>query len=283
MKILFRARLLMTLLIIMGSAGSVMAQYYYKDIVSNKQAMAERAELKAQKIRTIKVHSFEGDKEPSSGFFCEKKLSKDFRKVETYTRSNISGKSLFTALYNDKEQLIQSSDSSDLSVSTSSYKYDSKGNVSTISSYSHSSDDDFSTRLTELHQYFYDEQNRPEKMLRIMNGKDSSFTIFSLDQRGNVIDENDMGKNGKHYYYYFNDKNKMTDIVKFNVVKNKLLPDFVFEYNNAGQVTQMIAVEEGVNNNYYTWKYVYNDGLRIIEKCFSKENVLLGYFEYEYD
>lgn len=273
----------MTFLIVTGSAGSGMAQYYYKDIVSNKQAMAERAEIKAQKIRTIKVHSFEGDKEPSPGFFCEKKLSKDFRKVETYTRSNISGKSLFTAIYNDKEQLIQSSDSSDLSVTTSFYEYDEKGNVSAISSYSHSSDDDFSTRLTELHQYLYDEQNRPQKMLRIMNSKDSSFTIFSLDQRGNVIDENDMGKNGKHYYYYYNDKNRMTDIVKFNVVKNKLLPDLMFEYNSTGQVTQMITVEEGIQNNYYTWKYIYNDGLRIIEKCFSKENVLLGYFEYEYD
>jgi hypothetical protein len=45
----------------------------------------------------------------------------------------------------------------------------------------------------------------------------------------------------------------------------------------------MVAVEEGMSGDYYNWQYVYGDeGQRIIEKCFSKENILLGYFEYEY-
>ena len=114
-------------------------------------------------------------------------------------------------------------------------------------------------------------------MLRIRNQQDSSRVLFTADEKGNIIDENDMGKNGKHYYYFYNDKNRLTDIVKFNVVRNKLQPDFVFEYNSAGQVTQMATVEEGVNNDYNTWRYVYNDGLRIIEKCFSKENILISY------
>ena len=61
------------------------------------------------------------------------------------------------------------------------------------------------------------------------------------------------------------------------------MPDFLFEYNSAGQVTQMITTEEGISNNYFTWKKTYNDGLRIIEKCFSKEKELLGYFEFEYN
>lgn len=274
---------LITLLFIMGGIYAGKAQYYYKDIVSNKQAAAERNELKAQKIRTIKVHSFEGNSEPSPGFFCEKKLAKDYRKTETYTRSNISGKSLVTTYYNDRDQLIQSTDSSELSVTTSIYAYGNNENISHIISNSHSNDDDFTTQLLEQHVYTYDEKNRPLKMVRIRNHKDSTSIYFKLDEMGNVIDENDEGKNGKHYYYYYNDKNRLTDIVKFNVVKNKLLPDFMFEYNSVGQVTQMITVEEGVNNEYYTWKYVYNDGLRIIEKCFSKEKILLGYFEYEYD
>ena len=245
--------------------------------------MAERTVLKEQKIRNILVHSFEGNGEASPGFFCEKKISKDYRRIETYTKSNITGKALLTAYYNDKEQLIQSTDSSELSITTSLYQYDDKGNVSSIISNSHSNDDDFATRLVEEHQYIYDAKGRPVKMLRTRNQNDSSMVIFTLDENGNVIDENDMGKNGKHYYYYYNDKNRLTDIVKFNVVKGKLLPDFLFEYNSAGQVTQMVTVEAGANSDYYTWKYVYNDGLRIIEKCFSKENILLGYFEYEYN
>ena len=283
MKTIFMRKPILIILLLLTAVTFAEAQYYYKDIISNKQILAERKVLKEQKIRNILVHSFEGNSEPSPGFFCEKKISKDYRRLETYTKSNITGKSLLTAFYNDNDQIIQSTDSSDLSVTTSLYQYDDKGNITIITSNSHSNDDDFTTRLVEDHQYEYDAKGRPVKMLRIRNQKDSSNVIFTLDENGNVTDENDMGKNGKHYYYYYNDKKRLTDIVKFNVVKNKLLPDFMFEYNSAGQVTQMVTVEEGISGDYYTWKYVYNDGLRIIEKCFSKENILLGYFEYEYN
>jgi hypothetical protein len=272
-----------TILLLSVFTATSQAQYYYKDIVSNKQVIAEKQVLKEQKIRNILVHSFEGNGDDSPGFFCEKKISKDYRKIETYTKSNITGKSLQISYYNDKGQLVQSTDSSELSSTTSLYQYDANGQIAHIISNSHSNDDDFSTRLVEEHQYQYDAKGIPVQMLRIRNRKDTALIIFTADEKGNVIDEKDMGKNGKHYYYYYNDKNRLTDIVKFNVVKNKLMPDFVFEYNSDGQVTQMVTVEEGITSDYYTWKYVYNDGLRIIEKCFSRENILLGYFEYEYD
>jgi len=272
-----------TILLLTLFTADSRAQYYYKDIVSNKQVIAEKQVLKEQKIRNILVHSFEGNGDDSRGFFCEKKISKDYRRIETYTKSNITGKSLQTAYYNDKEQLIQSTDSSELSSTTSVYQYDANGQITNILSNSHSNDDDFSTRLLEEHQYQYDAKGQPVQLLRIRNMKDTVQIIFTADDKGNIIDEKDMGKNGKHYYYYYNDKNRLTDIVKFNVVKNKLMPDFVFEYNSDGQVIQMVTVEEGMTSDYYTWKYVYNDGLRIIEKCFSRENILLGYFEYEYN
>ncbi|MCW3093256.1 MAG: hypothetical protein JWP81_4325 [Ferruginibacter sp.] len=279
---LFKAALVTGLLITAtGSTG--IAQYYYKDIVSNRQTLSETAALKEQKIRNILVHSFEGNGEASPGFYCEKKISKDYRRIETYTKSNITGKALQTTYYNDKNQLVRSTDSSDLSITTSTYEYDDKGSIVNIISNSRSNDDDFTTMLVEEHQYQYNAKGKPEKMSRIRNHRDTSAVIFTVDDKGNVIDENDLGKNGKHYYYYYNDKNRLTDIVKFNVVKGKLMPDFIFEYNSAGQVTQMVSVEEGANSDYYTWKYIYNDGLRIIEKCFSKEKILLGYFEYEYN
>lgn len=275
--------LLISLLLLLGITPFTRAQYYYKDILSNKQVLAERIALKEQKIRNILVHSFEGNGEPSPGFFCEKKISRDYRRIETYTKSNITGKSILTAYYNDKEQLVRTHDSSELSVTSSIYHYDERGNVADIISTSYSTDDDFATSLNEVHAYTYDDKGRPVKMLRTRNLIDSALIIFTADENGNITDENETGKNGKHYYYYYNDKSRLTDIVKFNVVKDKLLPDFIFEYNSAGQVTKMVAVEEGATSDYYTWKYVYNDGLRIIEKCFSKENILVGYFEYEYN
>ncbi len=272
-----------TILLLTVLTATSRAQYYYKDIVSNKQVIAEKQGLKEQKVRNILVHSFEGNGDDSPGFFCEKKISKDYLRIETYTKSNITGKSLQTAYYNDKEQLIQSTDSSELSSTTSVYHYGDNRQITNIISNSHSNDDDFATRLVEEHRYQYDAKGQPVQLLRIRNMKDTVQIIFTADEKGNIIDEKDMGKNGKHYYYYYNDKNRLTDIVKFNVVKNKLMPDFVFEYNSDGQVIQMVTVEEGMNSDYYTWKYVYNNGLRIIEKCFSRENILLGYFEYEYN
>ncbi|HEY6437601.1 MAG TPA: hypothetical protein VIY47_13500 [Ignavibacteriaceae bacterium] len=259
------------------------AQYYYKDLVSNSLAQAETAALKEQKIRAVKVHSFEGDQTPSEGFFCEKKISKNYQRIETYTRSYTTGKALLTTYYNDKGQVIQSTDSSEITVATSRYKYNEQGDVASIISNSHSTDDDFKTVLQEEHQYIYNEKRRPVQMLRIKNQTDSTLIDFIIDEHGNVTDEIEPGKNGRHYYYYYDTKNRLIDIVKLNVVFGKLMPDLTFEYNSSNQVTQMITVEEGVNRNYYTWRYFYSDGLRIIEKCYSKENTLLGYFEYEYD
>ena len=258
------------------------AQYYYKDLRSNHQAQQELSALKTQKIKTISVHSFEGDKTPSEGFFCEKKIKKNYKQMDTYTRAYTTGKSLLQSYYNEQGQLLKSVDSSEFSAATSLYQYNKAGAITSILSQSHSNDEDFKTMLIEEHQYRYASDGRPMQMLRIRNQKDSTRIDFVVDEQGNVTDEIDPSPQGLHYYYYYDKKNRLTDIVKFNVVLGKLLPDFTFEYNSTDQVTQMIAVEEGLSKNYYTWKYIYNDGLKIIEKCFSKENVLLGYFELEY-
>ena len=149
------------------------------------------------------------------------------------------------------------------------------------------------TSLKEVHQYTYNEKGVPIKMLRIKNDKDTLEVDFILDVNGNVIEEIEKMQHGKHYYYYYDDKKQLTDIVRYNIISKDMKPDLVFEYNSKGQLIQMVAVEEGVNKgyynekdvvNYYTWRYFYNDeGLRIIEKCFSRSSKLLGYVEYEYE
>jgi len=77
-------------------------------------------------------------------------------------------------------------------------------------------------------------------------------------------------------------KNRLTDIVHFNQVARRLLPDYMYEYNATNLPRQMISTEEA-GSNYFIWKYTYNDkNLRETEKCFSKEKRLLGTIEYEY-
>ena len=43
----------------------------------------------------------------------------------------------------------------------------------------------------------------------------------------------------------------------------------------------MTAVEEG-SKSFYVWKYNYENGLRIKERCFTDERKLMGSIEYEY-
>jgi len=271
------------LILLMTVSTAGISQYHYLDIVSNLQLASEMRQFKEQKIRDVQVHSFESNGDPSKGFFCKKKISKDYRKIETYTKSTISEKSILISKFNTEGQLIASNDSSTISSSSNFYEYDSKGHLIKVLNISTSVDDDFTSKITEEHLYLYDTKGRCLKMLRIKNQLDTATVLFTSDEKGNIIEENDLGKNGKHYYYYYDSKNRLTDVVKYNSLRDKLLPDLLFEYNSASQITQMITTEEGISNNYYVWKKIYNDGLRIIEKCFTKENELLGYFEFEYN
>jgi hypothetical protein len=269
-------------ILIIAFQQSLTAQYYHRDIVNVKQAQAEKKILQQQKIKTIVVHSFEADGTDSEGFACEKNFLNNYREMETLTKSQLTGKNWLSSWYNEKGLLERASDSSEISVANTFYEYDATDNIVRITSLTHSADEDFTTSLKEVHEYRYNEKGKPVKMLRIKNGNDSSLVDFIVDDKGNVADEIEAGPNGKHYYYYYDDKNQLTDIVKYNAVKDGLRADFIFEYDDEGNISKMTAIEEGVAADYYTWKYTYNEGLRIIEKCFSKEKQLLGYFEYEY-
>ena len=256
------------------------AQYYYKDIISSSQLLEEMSRLKEQKIKTINVTSFEDDGKPSDGFFGQKKINRNYTEVEMLTKSNVTGASVFTSTFTKNGLLIQTIDSSDIAVNTSNYVYDDKGRIKSIHSHVHSGDDDFTNEITEDHNYEYDANGLLLKMVRIKNGTDISTILFSPDENKNVSIEKDT-KSGNTYYYYYDSKNRLTDVVHLNQFNQKMLPDYVFEYNNAGQISQMTTTEEG-GSYYYIWKYTYDNGLRIREKCFSKERRLMGTIEYEY-
>lgn len=256
------------------------AQYYYKDIVSNRQSLEEMARLKDQKIHSISIKSFEDDESPSDGFFCERKISKNYTSAETLTKSNVTGSSIFTSTFSRSGQLVKTVDSSEIASSTSDYSYDDNGRVTAIRSSVRSSDDDFTNEIVEEHLYRYNEKGVLQKMIRVKNFTDSSTIHFSLDEKNNIAIEKD-SKTGGTFYYYYDTKNRLTDVVHLNQFNQKMLPDYVFEYNSAGLITQMTTTEEG-GSYYYIWRYTYDNGLRTSEKCFSKERRLMGRIAYEY-
>ncbi|MEP6949865.1 MAG: hypothetical protein ABI863_11345 [Ginsengibacter sp.] len=257
------------------------AQYFYKDIWSNAQAIKEFSILKNENLKTIKIKSFEDDGEPSEGFFCEKKINKNYTQSQMISRSYITGQSLLVSDYNKDRLPVKTTDNTPTTTSTTEYEYDSKGNPTNIQTVTKADDD--SGEITETHEYFYD-GNSPVKMLRKKNNVLIATIHFVSDANGNVIEENVEGNSSsdKKYFYYYDDKSRLTDVVHFNEIANRLLPSYMYEYTSSNQPKQMISTEEG-GNNYFIWKYTYNDkNLRETEKCFSKERRLLGTIEYEY-
>ena len=70
-----------SLMISLFISSLVFSQYYFKDIINCKQTAEEMLVHKSTKIKNIKVKSYEPDGEVSKDFYCEKKISKDFKKI----------------------------------------------------------------------------------------------------------------------------------------------------------------------------------------------------------
>ncbi len=256
------------------------AQYYYKDIISNSQLKTDMALYKEKKIRSIKLNSFDYDGQPSEGFFCEKKISKNLKKSELFTKSPGSATSLFTSTFDENGNLLSTSDSSEISVSRNFYSYNALGKVSRILSTVMSSDDDFLNEITEEHLYEYNQEGFPTTMVLVKNKRDTTRVLFSADENNNVSIEKDT-KTGSKYYYYYDTKNRLTDVVHANEYRENLVAVYIFEYDDNGLITQMTTTEEGTNN-FYVWRYQYDNGLRTKERLYSKDRKIMGSIEYEY-
>ncbi len=269
---------LLSLILLFNQAKS---QYYYRDILNTGQLQKDILLMKEKNIREVSIKSFDSDGTPSEGFFCEKKISKDFRRTELFTRSDISSASLLTSLFDGQGRIVQITDSSKISVSYTHYNYNSLGKISSILTEVVSSDDDFHSEMKEEHIYFYDDNGYPTEMKRVKNGKDTILILFKTDDKGKVTIEKN-SQTGSKYYYYYNDRQLLSDVVLSNEYKDKLVPQYSFEYNSNGQVTQMSNSAEG-GGTYNVWKYKYDDGLRSAEKCYAKGRTLLGSVEYNYN
>lgn len=264
----------------LGFASATNAQYFYKDIISNTQAKNELLNLKERKVKEVKITSYEDDGKPSKGFFCERKLSRDFKISEIFTKTAAHPPTVTTAEYSASGLLLRSTDSSEISTTRIQYTYDDDNRLFTIESTVRSADEDFVNVLKEKHVYQYNDDFYPDSMLRIMNDNDTTIILFSKDETGNISIEKDT-RNGNMYYYYYDGKSRLTDIVHRTAFTDRLIPDYMFEYNSDGNISQMISTEDG-GTYYFVWKYSYENNLRKKEDCYSKQRVLLGSIKYDY-
>ncbi|MGZ3851903.1 MAG: RHS repeat domain-containing protein [Flavisolibacter sp.] len=276
MKSLFLATILL-----IGLSSS--AQYYYKDIVGTKESSELIKSYMKNKVARVMLSSYDADNTKSDNLYVQQEFSPGTRVLKTSTgtgEDNGNSSTVFTYA-DDQGNIVKTVDSSGVVVNTTSYEYDATGNLKLVTT--NSSD----TTVSESEQHLWQWENgKPTKMLRIRNKRDTTYVNFKLDDRGNVSEEAATHKAvpDRPYFYYYNENNQLTDVVRYNERAKQLLPEYMFEYSSSNQVIQKITIPTN-NSDYLIWRYQYNpQGLKVKEVVYSKHDkkTPMGKVEYQY-
>lgn len=275
--IMKKSVLLLTFILVFHFAN---AQFYYNDVVDLKASNKTYANLVKNNVQEITATSMESDNTPAAGFAYSKILKDNGAVAITHTVLETGGVS--DDYDNYTNGLISKSQDVADSVSTIvEYTYDNEGKILTVKT--QTDDTTMDTHSTELHQWFYT-GSVPDSMLRIKNGGDTTVIQFKKDGNQNIAEELWLkrGRLIEHYFYYYNDKNLLTDIVRFNTKAQQMLPDYMFEYNEDATISQLTQIPQG-SSDYVIWQYIYDErGLKTKDVLFDKHKQLLGTINYTY-
>ncbi len=255
------------------------AQYYYSDIIGTKQTNQQYKLLRAFQFTRVNAASYDQDG-LSKDFLLEQVIKDNGRKIITHSASAGNMESYFISNYQNNK-VNKTVDSSNNAINTVTYEYDNTGKVILTSA----SNKDFDGTFTsdERHIWSYNDKGLPEKMLKIKNRSDTTLITFIYDE-DNLAEER-WTKNNRiieTYYYYYNPKKQITDIVRYNRKAKAMLPDYMFEYDAQGRIAQMTQTQSGTAN-YLVWRYTYNEnGMKEKEIVFNKQKEMLGRIEYKY-
>ena len=261
----------------------VKGQYYYNDIIGNQQNNQQFGLMRNAGVKNISV--IYASESSGADTIIQQQFAKDYSQSVTKFLGDTLQQSVIIKIYqNDRIQSsLEKNKSSEIQIE---YGYDDLGRIKTINSVSKDrSDSAANYSVSEWHSWTYNNAGKPLQMFRIKNTTDTLTVNFVLDETGNVVEEHWLkrGVGIETYYYYYNKENRLTDIVRFNKKYKRLLPDFTFEYNTQGFVTQMLQVPNSSNTNYLIWNYTYNDkNLKQEEICTNKQKQLVGKMEYVY-
>lgn len=270
------------LVLITSIATTAHAQYYYKDIISTRESAGMLKAYRDAKVRAVRMVSYDGEGVKDDNLLVVQTFAPREGMLRTFTQSSAGSQpSILLTYLNEAGQVIKTIDSSRLAISVTSYTYNTAGQLETINrSMADSANEETDN---EVHRWEY-AGGKPVRMVRIKNGKDTAVLQLKLDEAGNVIEELLVrrGLRTEPFYYYYDDQNRLTDVVRYNNKARKLLPEIMFEYSPAGQVIQRITVP-GNSSNYLIWRYQYDSrGLKTKEAIYDKFKQLNGKIEYMY-
>lgn len=261
---------------------SLYSQYYYNDIIGTQEINSRIKTYIAAKVQSVTATGFDAQGRKTTDFNEWQDIQSNGTILKITTRNGQTVNRVYYQ-FDDKSRLISSRDSSGDIESTSSFMYAANGDLIAIKTITKDSLQDFNE--TEERQWHY-AAGKPEKMWRILNGKDSTEYRFTLDEDGNVADEQLYRRNTgiNPLYYYYDEKNRLSDIVRYNKRAKRLLPDIMFEYDENDRIIQKITTLSTNNPDYLIWRYLFNEkGLKTKEALFNKDKELRGRIDYTYN
>jgi hypothetical protein len=271
------------------------AQYYYNDIIGTKEINTKMKAYLATKVKSVTAAGYDhrGVKTTDFNEWQDVQENGSVLKITTRNGQNV------TRLYfqfDEKTRLVNARDSSKDIQTNTIYAYDADDNLVKLKTTMTDALNEFNQVKEKQFQYA---EGKPVKMLLIQNGSDSIEYKFTLDENKNVKDEMMYHRGGsksdiyysyeqQKVYYFYDEKNRLTDITKYNVRLDRLLPEFMFEYDDSNRVIQKITVLSNIRYDtkapdYLIWRYGFNEkGLKTKEVLYSKAKELKGKIEYGY-
>lgn len=258
-----------------------LAQYWYNDVWNNTQTASTLSAYKKAAVTGVKVTAYDADNIRTSDVDVVQTFNAAAGTLVTQTASAANQPSWLTVQFNAQNKVTASVDSSAAGRNVTIYSYDAQGRL--IGLHITATDSAGANPQTDEHLWQYAAE-KPLRMLRIKNKRDTTVVQLKTDDAGRVIEETTVTKNrpSDPVYYYYDESGRLTDVVKFNRRARRLLPETMYEWGAAAQPLQRISVPPS-GLDYFIWRYQYDqNGLKVREAVYNKRKQLTGKIEYQY-
>ena len=271
------------LLLLFVYQQTVFSQYYHRDIVTTGENNAAIAALFNNKVTNITATEYNNRGQKNTDFNDWQDINSRERIIRQTTRDRLTKTTVYTRV-DEQFRIIDIADTSGGIINNIKYTYNNKSQITAIIKHIH--EPALNTNQTEVFLWTYAADGLPQTMKRIINSSDTTEYRFTRDEEGNVGEERQYRLNlpfGQPLYYYYDDKNRLTDIVRYNTRIKMLMPELMFEYDEQNRVIQKMQVVSSVSKDYIIWRYIFNNaGLKTREVLFDKNKEQTGRIDYQY-
>lgn len=258
-------------------------QYYYRDIVTTGENNAAIASLFNNKVINITATEYNNRGQKNTDFNDWQDVNHRDRIIRQTTRDRLTKTTVYTRV-DEQLRIVDIADTSGGIINNIKYTYNNKSQVTRISK--HIAEPALNTNQTEVYTWEYAADGLPQTMKRIINNSDTTEYRFARDEEGNIGEERQYRLNlpfGQPLYYYYDNENRLTDIVRYNTRIKMLMPELMFEYDENNRVIQKTQVVSSVTKDYIIWRYIFNNaGLKTKEVLFDKNKEQTGRIDYQY-